>query len=348
MAAAESPSPRILIVRLSAMGDLIHGIPVLCALRQAMPQATLGWVAEGRNADLLEGHPDLDHLIRVPRHWWKSPRAILEMRRTLRELHFDTTLDLQCLSKSAAAAWLSGARRRIGFAGSLGREISQWLHNELVDGTAEHVIDRYLKILRPLGIENPVACWNMPETAADATFAEQAIKDLNLTPGDYVIVNPGAGWASKRWPTERYGQLAEKLAGEKGVQTLAVWGGKEELPMAEEIATLGGSCVRVAPATTMTQLAALAKRARLFVGSDTGPLHLAVAVGTPSVSLHGTSLAAQTCAYGPGNRSIQVRYDNSPGKRRTDDDSAMRAITVDHVTDVCRELLGSAPQARSA
>ena len=118
--------------------------------------------------------------------------------------------------------------------------------------------------------------------------------------------------------------------------------------MAEEIAASAGDCVRVAPATTMTQLGALAKRARLFVGSDTGPLHLAVAVGTPSVSLHGTSLAAQTCAYGPGNRSIQVRYDNSPGKRRTDDDSAMRAITVDQVANVCCEVLDSAQQARSA
>ncbi len=348
MAPAELDSPRILIVRLSAMGDLIHGIPVLCALRQALPQATLGWVAEGRNADLLTGHPDLDHLVRVPRHWWKSPQAVRELRHELRALKFDTTLDLQCLSKSAVAAWLSGARRRIGYAGALGREISRWLHNELVDGTAEHVIDRYLKILRPLGIENPVASWNLPETDADAAFAKQTINELGLTTGDFMIVNPGAGWASKRWPAERYGQLARQVADAKGLQTLAVWGGPEEQPLAELIAAEGGNCVRIAPATTMTQLAALSKRARLFVGSDTGPLHLSVAVGTPSVSLHGTSLAAQTSAYGPTNRSIQVRYDNSPGKRRMDDDSAMRAITIDHVVDACNDLLSTPRQARSA
>ena len=348
MASADSAASRILIVRLSAMGDLIHGIPVLCALRQALPQATLGWVAEGRNADLLQGHPDLDHLVRVPRHWWKSPRAVLNMRRNLRALNFDTTLDLQCLSKSALAARLSGAPRRIGYAGSLGREVSRYLHNELVDGAAEHVIDRYLKILRPLGIENPVAQWNLPETADDGAFADQAINDLGLVAGNFAIANPGAGWASKRWPTERYGELARRLAEDHDLQTLAVWGGPDELPLAETIAAAGGDCVRVAPATTMTQLAALARRARLFVGSDTGPLHLAVAVGTPSVSLHGTSLAAQTCAYGPANRSIQVHYDNSPGKRRTEDDSAKRAITVDHVVSVCDELLSTPRQARSA
>jgi len=121
---------RILIVRLSAMGDLIHGIPVLTALRKAKPDAFLGWVAEGRNADLLEGHPALDQLIRVPRRWLKSPRAVRQLRRELRTLQFDTTIDLQCLTKSAIAARLSGAPRRIGYAGALGRELSRLLNNK--------------------------------------------------------------------------------------------------------------------------------------------------------------------------------------------------------------------------
>ena len=335
----ENDRPRILIVRLSAMGDLIHGIPVLCALRQAFPHATLGWLAEGRNADLLEGHPDLDHLIRLPRRWWKSPQAVMQMRRELRSLRFDTSIDLQCLSKSAIGAWLSGAKRRIGYAGSLGREVSQWFHNHLVEVNVEHVIDRYLAILAPLGIQHPNVGWNLPETTADAEFADGQLQALELSQGRFAILNPGAGWKSKRWPAQRYGQLAVRLAEEHSLPSLAVWGGAAELPLAEEIVAHSNGHAQVAPPTSMTQLGAFARRARLFVGSDTGPLHLAVSMGTPSVSLHGTSLAAQTGAYGPENRRIQARYDNSPGKRRQDDDSAMRAISVDQALEACSELL---------
>ena len=340
---------RVLIVRLSAMGDLIHGIPVVNALRRAMPEAMLGWVAEGRNADLLEGHPALDELIRVPRRWLKSSRAVLALRKELRQFRFDTVVDLQCLTKSAIAAWLSGAPRRIGFAGKLGREASRWFHNELVPVDAVHVIDRYLAILKPLGIERPAVEFNLPEAAQDAAFAEQTLRELGLSRDGFAIVNPGAGWASKRWPAERYGELAARLATEHGLPTLAVWGGADELPLAEQIVAASGSAAQVAPATTITQLAALARRATIFVGSDTGPLHLAVAVGTPSVSLHGSTLAAQTGAYGPQNRTLQQSYDDCRDKRRTDDDTAMRAITVEMALAACSEILANPhPTARTA
>ena len=278
-----------------------------------------------------------------------SPQAVVALRKELRRLQFDTVVDLQCLTKSAIAAWLSGAPRRIGYAGKLGREASRWLHNELVEVDAVHVIDRYLALLKPLGIDNPAVEFNLPEITEDAAFAEQSLRELGLSSGRFAIVNPGAGWASKRWPAERYGQLAGRLAAEHGLPTLAVWGGKDELPLAEQIVAASGAAAQVAPATTMTQLGALARRAAIFVGSDTGPLHLAVAVGTRSVSLHGTSLAAQTGAYGPQNRRLQVRYDDSRGKRRHDDDSAMRAVDVDTVLAACSEILGGTQHtARSA
>ena len=143
---APTRSPRILIVRLSAIGDVIHGVPVLCALREALPEAFLGWVVEGRAGDLLDGHPALDALVRVPRGWLKSPREIWRLHRRLHELRFDTTIDLQCLTKSAIAAWLSGARRRIGKGGSDGRELSRWFHNELV-AVRRHARDRTLSRL---------------------------------------------------------------------------------------------------------------------------------------------------------------------------------------------------------
>jgi lipopolysaccharide heptosyltransferase I len=334
--------PRILIVRLSAMGDLIHGIPVLNALRKAMPDAMLGWVAEGRNADLLEGHPALDRLIRVPRHWLKSPSAVWALRRKLRMLRFDTTIDLQCLSKSAIAAWLSGAPRRIGYAAELGREVSRCFHNELISVDAEHVIDRYLALLKPLGILGSPVEFNLPERSEDALFVETKLRQLGLEAHGFAIVNPGAGWVSKRWPPDRFGQLARRLAAQHGLATLAVWGGTNELPLAEEIVAHSGGTAQVAPATTMTQLASFARRSAIFVGSDTGPLHLAVAVGARTVSLHGTTRAEQTGAYGLRNRRLQVRYDDSPGRRRHGDDSAMRAIDVEMVLVACSALLGEA------
>src|SRR5688572_14348411 len=164
---------RILIVRLSAIGDVIHGVPVLCALRSAFPEAFIGWVVEGRAGDLLEGHPALDELIRVPRGWLKSPREVWRLRRRLKSCQFDTTIDLQCLTKSAIAAWLSGAPRRIGKAGVDGRELSRWFHNELVRAGGQHVIDHYLDMLRSLGIITPDVQYELPERAIDARMADE-------------------------------------------------------------------------------------------------------------------------------------------------------------------------------
>jgi len=333
-------APRILIVRLSAIGDAIHGIPVLCALRAALPEAFLGWVVEGRSGDLLEGHPALDELVRLPRGWLKSPGEVWRLRRRLRELHFDTTIDLQCLTKSAIAAWLSGARRRIGKAGTDGRELSRWFHNELVAPGGAHVIDHYLGLLRPLGIESPAVRFDLPERAADATVVETFLRQGRLSAGRFAVLNPGAGWPSKLWPAERYGELAQMLAATQGLATVAVWGGAAELPLAKSIVGASNGYALLAPPTSMTELAALCRRAALFVGSDTGPMHLAVAVGTPTVSLHGPSRAEWCGAYGAENIRLQVRYEEGSSlERRRADDSAMRAIGVDMVASACERLL---------
>ncbi len=381
--------PRILIVRTSAIGDVIHGIPVLCALRDAIPNAFIGWIVEGQMGDLLEGHPALDALVRVRRRFWKSPGEVWRMRRRLRELQFDTTIDLQCLTKSAVVAWLSGARRRIGKAGADGRELSQWFNNELVAAGGTHVIEHYLSMLRPLGIEFPFVAglceaggvprggqahfaaktpqnepvpgglgqsasetpptisttpptvrFDLPEHEADARVAEQFLRDRGLTGRRFVLLNPGAGWPSKMWPTARYGGVARHLGREHGMPTVALWGTPDERPLAERIVETSARNAHLAPPTTMRELAALCRRAALFVGSDTGPLHLAVAVGTPAISLHGPSRAEWCGAYGPRNIRLQVRYEaGSSIERRTADDSAMQEITIKMVTTACDELL---------
>jgi heptosyltransferase I len=334
--------PRILIVRLSAIGDVIHGLPVLCALRSALPNAFLGWVVEGRSGDLLEGHSALDALIRVPRRWLTSPREVWRVRRRLRELRFDTAIDLQCLTKSGVAAMLSGAPRRIGKAPPHARELSRWFHNELVDVGGAHVIDHYLELLRPLGIESPEVRFDLPEQPADARMAEKTLRENHLTAGSFAILNPGAGWPSKIWPADRYGELAAWLMRSHGLPSLAVWGGEAERPLAETIVATSGNTARLAPPTTLAELAAICRRASLCVASDTGPMHLAVAVGTPTISLHGPSRAEWCGAYGAQNTRLQARYeDGSSQERRQADDSAMRAITVEMVFEACARILRS-------
>ena len=332
-------TPRILIVRLSAIGDAIQTMPVACALRRRFPQAFLAWAVEQRAAALLRGHEALDELIELPRGWLKSPGGVWRLRRKLRSLQFDVTIDVQSLTKSALLARLSGARRRIGFGNPGGRELSKWFNNERVDPKATHVVDRYLELLRPLGIESPAVRFQVPEHAEDRTAAEKMIGQLGLERG-FAIVNPGAGWPSKLWPTERYAAVVRHLGEVRQVPSLVVWAGAAEQAMAEEVARLAGASARVAPPTSLVQLAALVRRARLFVGADTGPLHLAAAVGTPCVGLYGPWPATRHGPYGPQHIALQKMVFEGPTRaRRTAPPTYMESITTEMVCEACDRIL---------
>jgi lipopolysaccharide heptosyltransferase I len=331
---------RILIIRLSAVGDVIHGLPVLNALREAKPKAFIAWAVEGHAADLLEGHPALDQLVRLPRRWLKSPSAVLQLRQKLRSLQFDTTIDLQCLTKSGVVAWLSGAPQRIGKAGPDARELSRWFQNRFVECHGSHVIEHYLDLLQPLGISEPTVRFELPERDVDGQFSAALLEAKQWQSGGFAVLNPGAGWPSKLWPADRYGEIAHWLGSNRSLPSLAVWGTPDEKVLAEKIVSHSHGHAVLAPATSMLQLAALCRRARLFVGSDTGPMHLAVAVGTPTVSLHGPTRAEWCGAYGPGNIRLQVRCQTAAsGHRHEADDSAMREITTDMVWQACLALL---------
>lgn len=335
-------SPRILIVRLTAMGDVIHGLPVASALRAHFPTSTLAWAVEGRAADIVEEHPHLDAVVKLPRHWWRSQRTVRGIRRQLRDMQFDISVDLQCLTKSALVAWLSGAPRRLGVAGSNGRELSKWFNNELTDVRASHVVEHYLRILQPLGIDSPSVEFGLPERDEDQKFAQESLARLTLAGATFAVLNPGAGWPSKLWPAERYGQVARHLYLKHGIRSLCVWCGFDERRLAEKIVSASDGMATLSPATTMMQLAAILRHASLFVGSDTGPMHLAVAVGTPTISLHGTSRAEWCGAYGSENLAIQEYYQHgSARERRYADNHAMRAIRVATVLDGCDQLVES-------
>jgi heptosyltransferase I len=331
-------SPRILIVRLSAIGDAIQTMPVACALRERFPEAFLAWAVESRAAALLRGHESLDELIELPRGWLKSPRGVWRLRRRLHELQFDTAIDVQSLTKSAILAWLSGAKRRIGFGNPGGRELSKWFNNRRVDPKATHVVDRYIELLRPLGIESPAVRFQVPQRDEDREMAQRIVGELGLETG-FAIINPGAGWPSKLWPVDRYAAVAVHLHKTRHLSTLVVWAGTTERTMAERIAQ-AGPMVRIAPPTTLPELAALAQRATLFIGSDTGPLHLAAAVGTPCVGLYGPWPAARHGPYGSQNVALQkMFFEGSARARRTAPPIYMESITTEMVCEACDRIV---------
>ena len=370
-------SPRILIVRLSAIGDAIQSMPVACALRERFPEAFLAWAVESRTAALLRGHEALNELIELPRGWLKSPSEVWRLRRKLREMHFDVTIDVQSLTKSAVLARLSGARRRIGFGNPGGRELSKWFNNERIDPKATHVVDRYLELLRPLGIESPTVRFQVPEREEDCKTAEDIIRQLGLAlnspdtgaivpiassgadipvcqeihgvygrqeclPHCFAIINPGAGWPSKLWPADRYAAVARHLGEARRIPTLVVWAGQAEKTLAEQIVQAGGPSARISPPTSLPELAALARRAKLFLGADTGPLHLAAAVGTPCVGLYGPWPAARHGPYGPKNIALQkMFFEGSARARRTAPAIYMESITTEMVCEACDRILKS-------
>jgi len=336
-----SESPRILIVRLSAIGDTVLNLPVLCALRDRFPRATIAWIVNRGCAALLRGHCDLDHLIEVPGGWLRSPRLVWQTSRRMREIGFDIALDLQGLAKSAIAAWLSGAKRRLGFTHCEfeGREFSPWLNTELVQPTADHVVDRHLELLKALGIERPVVQFRLPGDEQSDALMTRFIRERGLGAG-FAMINAGAGWPSKLWPANRFGEVARYLGRERVLPTVVSWAGKAEMAMAQEIVIRSGGHAQVAPRTSLPELAALARRAQLFVGSDTGPLHIAAAVGTPCVGLYGPMPAQRCRPY--GKQHIALQNVSLPGKvrnRRWISNESMLAIGTEDVCDACDTIL---------
>lgn len=331
---------RILVVRLSAIGDVVHGLPVLNALRDALPRAWLAWLVEQPGADLLRRHRALDELIVVEPGWLKSPRVLVGLRRRLRAMKLDVAIDVQGLSRSAIAARLSGAPCRIGFAGPDGREISRGLNNTRVLAAQTHVVDRNLELLHPLGIAPSSVRFDIDDAPDDAAMARQWIDSHQL--GErFAVINPGAGWPSKRWPAERFGAVAQHLGHDHALRSLVVWSGDAEQALAQQIVSASAGYAVLAPATTLRQLAAFARRAALFIASDTGPLHLAAAVGTPCVGLFGPTDAQRNGPYGPRHVTVQKMCLSGPShQRRAASDEAMRAIRVEDVMEAVGRVKG--------
>ncbi len=348
---AASQSPRVLITRLSAIGDCVQTLPVAVALRRLYPQAYIAWAVEKAAAPLIDACRAVDEVVVVPKRMLASPRAVWQMRQALAPLRADIALDPQGLTKSSVVGWLSGAARRIGFARPQAREISPWLNTTRIVPRGTHMVERYLELLGPLEAAADQKREPKPPEPQPIEFGleipalvrrdMQSMIDSRQLGAGFAVINPGAGWDSKRWLVDRLAAVARSLAMEFGLPSLVVWGNTRERGAAEEVVRLAGRGANLAPPTSLLELAAVLERANLVVSADSGPLHLAAAVGTRCVGLFGSTRRELCGPYGPGHVAIQAAYDGSATrKRRGADNWAMQSITVPMVLAACAEILG--------
>lgn len=280
---------RILVVRMSSLGDVVHTIPVVAALRRALPDAHLDWLVDGRYGELVELVPVVDHVVAARASGRSDWRALPGVVRMLRTSRYDVALDLQGLLRSAAIARLSGARRVIGFKPAHLREpMARFLYTEAHEiGQPVHVVEKSLALAGALGARSEK--WEFPISEPPGATSAAARDLLGMSPTEaFVLINPGSAWSSKCWPPERYGALAARLSSEEALRSVITWGPGEEA-RAQAVADASSGAAMPSPPTSLVDLIAIARAASIVVAGDTGPLHIAAAVGTPVVGVYGPS-----------------------------------------------------------
>ena len=347
----------VLIIRMSALGDIICALPVLRAIRDSFPETRVGWVVDSRFEGLLAPDPDIHRLHVAPVSRWKKlsksplawPRLMSERRgldRELRQARYGVCLDLQGILKSGFIARAAGARRTLHMgSGRIAKRT--WLFpGERIAPISPHAVERMLPLAAAIGadISNPRFDLFIPEDDrrhADALFA--ALPFTNS--GPVIALNPGAAAVHRMWAADRFAALAGRLHSELGARVVVI-GGPSETALAEGIARDSGiDPLCTAGKTTLLQLAAVLDRCEVLVTGDTGPQHIAYALGKHVVSLFGPANPLSTGPYGPGHAVIQHPFPCQPcyAHPTCKDFACMKAILVDEVLDAVARVLAKAP-----
>lgn len=335
---------KALVVRLSSIGDVVHTLPALAALHRHGWET--GWLVEPLARPLLDGHSLLGQVAPAPA---ARAFALGEARRTLaalRERRYDVAIDFQGLWKSVAWARLSGARRVIGYAGPGRREpLSALLLREQASlpPALPHVIDQNLALLRTLGIEAVGSReFPLPAPAEAVARVEAGLRSMGL--GEFALLNPGGGWANKLWPAESYASVARALA-TRGLPSLVSWGPGEEA-LAERVVAASGGAARGSFPTRLVDYVELARRARVVVGGDTGPVHIACALGTPVVALFGPTDPARNGPFSPRDQVVRRTPPCAPchHRRCTIHEHVMAEIPADEVLEAIDRRLAEGPE----
>jgi len=344
---------RLLIVRLGSMGDIIHTLPAAFALRAALPGATIGWVIEERWAELLCAASEPRSGPRSPRrplvdklhvvdtrawrkswlstHTWERIAAALS---DLRAPRYEVAVDFQGAARSAFLARCSGAPVTCGFRQPR-ENIASMLYTRQVIAQGSHIVEQNLSLAESVVGQAPgVQHLKFPcDEAADKRCSAWLQREAM---GDFILINPGAGWGAKQWPAEKYGEAAKCLA-QGGLKVLANYGpGEEKLAQAVEAASAGSARVVSWP---IPELVALTRRARLFIGGDTGPMHLAAALGVPVVAIFGPTNPARNGPFGTASLVLRSPSSATSHSHRGVTDPGLLEIEVDDVVAAAGKLL---------
>ncbi len=334
---------RILIVKLSAIGDVVQSLPALEAIKRTFPHSNIDWAVEAAASGILEGHPLIDRLLVSRRKEWmrmlKRPSTFLCGLRgfrgfigELRGRRYDIAIDLQGLLKSGIVMCLVRAKRKIGFAGT--RELSHLFLNERLPAydADKHALERYLDVARYLGAVDPSPNCTLPVGRELAVMRER-VRGIDAEGRKLVIINPVARWNTKLWQEDKFAQLADRLVLERNAVVVLTGSAGDREVTGRIRAMMRQQAVDWAGETTLRELAALATMADLFITTDTGPMHLAAAAGTRVVALFGPTAPWRTGPYGPGHVVVRAGLACSPCFRRACDEGVrcMEAISVEDV-----------------
>ncbi len=318
---ANTNSRRMLIVRLGAMGDIVHALPAVASLKHSFPGSVLTWVVEPRWAALLEDNPFVDRVVFLRR---EGPRGLLQTRRELRSYHYDFAVDFQGLLKSALVASAAGPERIFGFHQSQIRERAAALFysNKTVSRSA-HVVDQNLDLAAAAGAANAVRKFPLPPGRPESPLPD----------GDFVLASPLAGWRAKQWPIENYQALARLLRRELRVP-LVLDGPDSARP---DFRSVDGA---VAHSSGLPGLIYATRRAAAVVGVDSGPLHVAAALAKPGVAIYGPTDPARNGPYGDSLHVLRCSQAVTTYKRGSAIDPSMARISADEVFEALRSVLG--------
>ena len=321
----------ILIIKMSSLGDVIHALPTLYALRKRFPKARITWAVHSAFAALIPGAPWVDEIYFIDRKRIRQFSYWRELRRDLHSRHFDLVIDLQMLAKSALISFLSGGRRRVG---NWDAREGSFLVSEPIKGSHQkgHVIEQLLDVAAYVGCDTSEIHFPIREHEKETETVRRLLSE-NGVEGRYVVLVPGTRGEHKKWPLAYWGELAKRLADDGIFSVISGSPGEEE--MGEEIKRLSPSSrtVNLIGKTNLLELCALDEMAALHISGDTGPLHIANAMGTPLIALFGPTLPDRS---GPiGNPAGEALLAEDPGKETT----KMETISVDAVYELARKKL---------
>jgi heptosyltransferase I len=327
--------PRIVLVRLSSLGDIVHTLPAAAALRDSFPPARLDWIIDPRWARLLQGNPDLSDVVCLDR---SGAAGIAATAQKLRKAKYTCAIDFQGLYKSALLAFASGAPQRIGFQFSYAREgLAALLYTDRLNPSGAHKVEHNLTLAAGAGAKIAAPRFPLTIRSEDDDAIERALAEAKLD--EFFVLNPGGGWISKCWPAERYGALHLLLARRYGWRGVVSVGPGEE-GLARKVVETSGDPPAISLTLPLGPLMALLRRAKFVVSADTGPLHLASALGAPVVGLYGPTDPSRNGPYSTEDvvvrnpRASETTYD-----RGSSYSPAMLSITEEQVLDAIERRL---------